>query len=192
MARKRAVAVLFVIPLFLFMSGEEGPAASGSTGMLGNVVNFVVLAGGLIFVLRKPVRNLLEKRSKDIQIMIVEAQEARRDGLVKLEEVGKKVALLDEEIARIKRDALVQGLREKERIKTLADKEVERIRTFAGQEIDLLLKAGVQELKEYTAELAAALAETRLKQRITEEDHAGLIDKSIERLAERDEIPDSG
>jgi len=192
MNRKRALAVLSVLPLFLFMSAGEEAAAPGSRGMLGNVVNFVILAGGLIYVLYKPVRNLLEKRSRDVEIMIVEAGEAKRNAEAKLEEAREKVALLGDEIARIEREARVQGLREKEKIKVLADKEVERIRTFAEQEMELLLKAGVQELKEYTADLTAAIAETRLNQRITEEEHAELIDKSIERLAETYEIPDSG
>jgi len=192
MVRKRALAVLLIAPLFLFFApAAEEPPSSGSSGMLGNVVNFVILAGALLVVLRKPIRDLLDKRTRDIEIMIVEAQEARRDALAKLEEAQKRAALLDDEIARIRQDAQVQGLREKERIRALGEKEVERIRIFAEQEIDLLLKAGIQELKNYTAELAAALAETRLQQRITQEDHAGLIDKSIERLAERHEIPDS-
>ncbi|OQB55158.1 MAG: hypothetical protein BWX98_02137 [Candidatus Aminicenantes bacterium ADurb.Bin147] len=44
------------------------------------------------------------------------------------------------------------------------------------------LQAGIRELKEYTTELAAGLAEERLKKRLTEADHIDLIDRSIDRL----------
>ncbi len=56
----------------------------------------------------------------------------------------------------------------------------ERIRTLASQEVDGHLKAGVRELKDYTAELAADLAEERIKNRLTAADQAALIDRSID------------
>ncbi len=62
----------------------------------------------------------------------------------------------------------------------------------AEQEIDLQLKAGMQELKEYTAELAATLAEARIKDKITAGEQSALIDKSIDKLAELYEKRTSG
>lgn len=182
--RKPILAILCVIPLLCFMSSEEGSSASDLSDLLGKVINFVVLVTGLVFVLRKPMRNYLAKRSLDVQTMITEAREARQSAEQKLEEARRKMVALEEDVIKIKKDAELEGLMEKERIKALAQKEAERVRLFAEQEIDLHLKAGIQELKEYTAELAASLAETRIKEKITDEDQSALIDKSIERLAE--------
>jgi F-type H+-transporting ATPase subunit b len=173
------------------MTTEEGTSGSGSSNFLGKVVNFAVLFGGLTYILYKPLRNFLTKRSRDIRAALDEARGARREAEQKLEEAQRRIAALEDEVTGMKREAELKGLKEQAKIKALAEKEAIRIRTFAQQEIDLQLKAGIQELKEYTAEIAASLAEARMKDKITEEGQSKLIDKSIERLAEIHEEPNS-
>ena len=193
MADKRtALTVLLLVPLFLFMTTEEGAGAEGGSGLLGKVLNFVLLFGGLVIVLRKPLREFLRKRTESIRALMKDARAARLEAEGKLAEAGRKIAALEDEVARLKKDGEDEGLKDKERIRALAAKEESRIRTFAEQEIDLQLKAGIQELKEYTAELAASLAEARIKDRMTAEEQSALIDKSIEKLAELHEKSSSG
>jgi F-type H+-transporting ATPase subunit b len=190
-ARNQALTVLLLVPLFLFMVSEEGGGAAGKSDFLGKVINFVVLFGGLAYLLSKPLGNYLRKRSEDIRRALDEAHQARLDAERKLQEAQKKLALLEDEVGRIIKAAESDGFQAKENIKALADKEADRIKMFARQEINLELRAGKQELKEYTAELATALAEARLKEKITSRDHAQLIDKSIDKLAELYEKPSS-
>jgi F-type H+-transporting ATPase subunit b len=190
--RKAALSVLLLLPLFLFMTSEEGAAAGGGSGMLGKVINFAILFGGLVFVLRKPLQEFLRKRTDDVRALLESARKARLEAEEKLAESGRKIAALEDEVARMKKDAEAEGLREQQRIQVLAAKEESRIRSFAEQEIDLQLKAGMQELKEYTAELAATLAEARIKDKITAGEQSALIDKSIDKLAELYEKPTSG
>lgn len=187
--RNQALAVLLLVPFFLFMVSDEGGEAAGKSDFLGKVINFVVLFGGLAYLLSKPLRNYLKKRSEDIRRALDEAHQARLDAERKLQEAQKKLAVLEDEVGRIIGAAENEGLRERENIKALAEKEAERIKTFAQQEIEMQLRAGRQELKEYTAELAAALAEARLKEKITAQGHSRLIDKSIDKLAELYEKP---
>jgi len=189
--KKTAFAVLLLVPLFIFMTTEEGASGSGSSNFLGKVVNFAVLFGGLTYILYKPLQNFLTKRSRDIRAALDEARDARREAEQKLEEARRRIAALEDEVTGMKREAERKGLKEQAKIKALAEKEAIRIRSFAQQEIDLQLKAGIQELKEYTAEIAASLAEARMKDKITEEGQSKLIDKSIERLAEIHEEPNS-
>jgi F-type H+-transporting ATPase subunit b len=182
--RKAALAVLLLVPFLLAMSAEGESGEPASSGMLGKIINFAVLFGGLTFALYKPARNFLAKRTRDIQASLDEARDARTRAEARLEEARRRIASLQDEIAGFGRAAEAEGLAEKERIKALAEKEALRIRTFTQQEIDLQLKAGLQELKEYTADLAARLAEARMKDRITPAAQSDLIDKSIERLAD--------
>jgi len=181
--RKAAPAVLLLVPFLLFMSAEGESHGGASAGMLGKVLNFVLLFGGLVFALYKPARAFLEKRTRDIQASLDEARDGRLRAESKLEDARAKLAALEGDLARLRAQAEADGRAETERIKALASKEAERIQTFTQQEIDLQLKAGIQELKEYTAGLAASLAETRLKARLSAGDQAGLIDKSIDDLA---------
>jgi F-type H+-transporting ATPase subunit b len=182
--RKAALAVLLLVPFLLFMSAEGEARESGSSGMLGKIINFAVLCGVLTFALYKPARKYLTQRGRDIQAALDEAQAARKKAEARLEEARAKLADLEGDMARLRSEAEAEGRAETGRIQALAEKESRRIRAFTQQEIDLQLKAGLQELKEYTAGLAASLAEARMKARLTPEDQAALIDKSIAGLTD--------
>ncbi len=159
--------------------------------MIGKIINFAILFGGLFLFLRKPFLALLDKRTRTIERTLAEATEARAAAERQLEEARRKAAALEAEMIRLKSEAEADGLKEKERIRELAGKEAERLRTLARQEIEAHLKAGVRELKAMTAGLAAGLAEERLKNRLTAADQDALIDKSIDRLKTLNEESDT-
>jgi len=187
----RALTVLLFVPLFLFMAAEERETPPGKGELLGKIINFAVLFGGLSYFLYKPLRNYLRKRSEGIDRAMNEARRARLEAETKLEEAKEKLAALEAEVFKIQKNAEKEGLREKEKIKALTEKEAERIRAFAQQEIEAQLRTGMHDLKEYTAELATTLAEGRLREKLTARDQTRLIDKSIERLTELHEKPSS-
>ncbi len=180
--RQKILVILFLLPLFVHMSPAEEEHASNLKDLLGKTINFIVLFGGLTYLLYKPLRSFLEKRAKDIALSLKEAGESRKEAEKRLEETGTRLAGLENEIERFRKEAGAEGLREKERIIRLAQQEAERIKSFARQEIGMLVQAEIRNLKEYTAELATALAEETLKKRLSPEDQSLLINKSIERL----------
>ncbi|NOR52631.1 MAG: hypothetical protein GQ536_00870 [Candidatus Aminicenantes bacterium] len=182
--RRKILVVLFLLPFFIFMASAEEEHKSGFIDFLGKAINFIVLFGGLAYLLRKPIGSFLEKRSQDIQRTLKETEASRKEAEQKLQEAKVHLAGLEEEIEKMRKEADVEGHRERERTLQLAQKEAEKIRYFTGQEIEMLTRAGIQELKEFTAELAASLAEERIRKKMTLEDHTQLIDKSIERLSE--------
>lgn len=182
--RRKILVVLFLLPFFIFMASAEEEHKSGFIDFLGKTINFIVLFGGLAYLLRKPIGSFLEKRSQDIQRTLKETEASRKEAEQKLQEAKVHLAGLEEEIEKMRKEADVEGHRERERTLQLAQKEAEKIRYFTGQEIEMLTRAGIQELKEFTAELAASLAEERIRKKMTLEDHTQLIDKSIERLSE--------
>ena len=189
--RRKILVVLFLLPFFIFMASAEEEHKSGFIDFLGKAINFIVLFGGLAYLLRKPLGSFLEKRSQDIQCTLKETEASRKEAEQKLQEVKVHLAGLEEEIEKMRKEAGVEGQRERERTLQLAQKEAEKIRYFTRQEIEMLTRAGIQELKEFTAELAASLAEERIRKKMTLEDHTQLIDKSIERLSELHEESNS-
>jgi len=174
--------VLLILPLSRGLAEEGTAPESSGSGMLGKIVNFVILFGALVFFLRKPIRVLLAKRTSDIRAALEDARAARAAAEAKLTESQRRIAALEDEVARIKTLAENDALVEKGRLRTLAESEAVRIRTLAAQDVDARLKAGVRELKAYAAELAAELAEARIKARMTDDLHGELIDRSIEKL----------
>lgn len=183
--------ILFLVPLFVFMASGNEEHSSNFVGFLGKAINFIVLFGGLAYFLSKPVRNFLEKRSQDIDRSLKEAENSKREAESRLQEAKARLAGLEDEIAKIKKEGEMEGRREKDRTIQIAHQEAERINYFAKKEIEVIVRTGIQELKEYAAELATALAEERIKKRMSRKDQYILINKSIGRFGKLYEKSDS-
>jgi len=174
--------ILLVLPFFLFMSTEEGQHKEDLMAFAGKVVNFVVLFGGLTFLLYKPARKFLAERGKTIEQTIKEAGSNRQDAEAKLKKTQVRLKELEVETTRMRKEAESEGKAEEELIIKLARQETERLKQLARQEIELISKLGIRELKEYAAGLAMQQAEKSIIEKITNKDHKLLIDKAIERL----------
>jgi F-type H+-transporting ATPase subunit b len=183
MTRKISLVLLFaVLPFLLFMSVEEEHHDSNSMAFIAKMINFLVLFGGLVYLLRKPIKKFLEDRSVQISTTIRNAEESRHGAEFDLEKTEKRVVELSHEIDELREKALLGGEREKERILRAAKEEGARMKEASRQEIELISSAGIKDLKEYVFTLAAEDALERIQKRLTPETHTHLIDESIERL----------
>ncbi len=186
---KHSLWVLLIVPLFLFMSVEEGHDASGGGEFAGKVVNFFILFGGLALVLYKPLKEMLGKRSADIREELSSA-ESRREAVEKRSaEAAVRLSGLDKEIGEIKAEAGEDARRVGERISAAAAAEAEKLKRFAELEIEEQVRGGIRELKSHTAERAASLARERIRKKLTPRDQRVLIDRSIEKLTRIHEKP---
>jgi F-type H+-transporting ATPase subunit b len=191
-SKKRILAALCLLPLFVFAALEEGGHSSATMDFVGKVVNFLILFGGLAYVLYKPVRDFLNARASTVAGSIRDAETSRAEAREKSRETEGRLARLEEEIAGMKSQAEADGLREKNKIAAAAAEEAQKIRRLAGLEMEAQTKAGIKELKTYAAEAAAALVRERIRKKLTAADQSSLIDKSIERLSKLDERPRIG
>jgi F-type H+-transporting ATPase subunit b len=194
MPRKTQVIYLLVfLPLFLcFSLAEEKAAGSAWMDFLAKSVNFILLFGGLAFLLAKPLRAFLEGRSAGIKKTIKEAEESRIEAEEKLEGIRRRIGTLEEEILNIKKIGETEGRKERERILERARLEAEKIKTFAQQEIDMRALAALRELRKHAAELAVSLAQAKIEERLTPDIQSRLIDESIEGLGKLHEKSNSG
>ena len=181
---RKILLILLLLPLFISMASADEEHSSNFKGFIGKTINFIVLFGGLAYFLFKPIRNFLQKRSEEIEQGLKDAEDAQKEAELKLREAKARLATLEDEIEKLEKEAEIEGSKEKERVIQLAQQEAERIKYFAKQEIEMLMRAGIQDLKQYTAELASALAEERIKKKMSPKDQSFLIDKSIEKLDE--------
>lgn len=183
--------LLFIIPLFLCMSPENTGHSSNSGEFLGKVINFAVLFGGLFLLLRKPIKNYLNERSKKTDLSIKEAAEAREGSEKKLKGAMGRLKEISEEVKKIKDEAESEGQKQKESIIESARQETQRLKELTKQEIESLYASGIKELRGYAAEITTNAAAERIKQRMTPELQSVIIDKSIERLDDLYEDTDS-
>lgn len=157
--------------------------SSALMDFLGKLVNVLILFGGLTFVLRKPVKAMLAKKTLDVGEAIRLAEAGRTEAEAKSAESKAKMAGLEGEVRALKAAAEADGRREAERISRAAAEEAARLKKFTRQELDEQVRRSVTELKAYAAARATAIARERIRKRLTPEAHAALIDKSIDRLA---------
>jgi F-type H+-transporting ATPase subunit b len=156
---------------------------SAAMDFLGKVVNALVLFGGLTFVMRKPVKAMLAKRTGEVGDSLRLAQAGRAEAEAKSEESKAKLAGLEDEIRGLKAEAEAEGRRQAKRISRAAADETERLKKFTRQELDEQVRRSVGELKAYAAARAADIARERIRRRLTPEAQSALIDKSIDRLS---------
>jgi F-type H+-transporting ATPase subunit b len=139
------------------------------------VLNFVLMAGILVFVARKPIREFFAKRTQTIANTLTELDAKKKDAEKTYQEYQQKLAELDKETARILEEYRAQGEAEKTKIIAAAEKSAAEIRAQADRAIQQEIANATLALKREVAELSVAAAEKVLKERIGKEDHQRLV-----------------
>lgn len=189
--KRNLIFFFFMLVLFQTAQAEE-EHSSHSMEFLGKALNFIVLFGGLAYVLYRPLRNFLQARVQKIELTLKESESSWKEAERKLSQVKERLSRIEEEIAQIKKEGKVEGQKERERVIERTLQEAERLRRYAQEEIEMLTRTGVRELKEHAAELATSFARERIERKMTPETASELIDKSIEKMESLYEKSDSG
>lgn len=180
--KSTAAILLAILPLLLGFSLSEETHSSPLLDILGKTINFLILFGGLAFLLAKPLRKFLEDAGLAVAQTIRKTETAKRRAERKLEALQARIEGLESEVGGIKDAGREAGRKEKGRLLAQAQQEVDRIKSLAELEIDMHSQAAQDELREYAAGLAVTLAEKRIKERLTPELHSRMIDHSIRQL----------
>ncbi|MCX8160664.1 MAG: ATP synthase F0 subunit B [Candidatus Saccharicenans sp.] len=154
---------------------------------LGQVLNFVVLFGGLAYLLRRPLNEYLKGRVEQVAARLSQAEAMKEESLKKLEEARGRLENLASEIQALKDQAEKEAEREREAIRQEAEKEAERLRKLAREEIEGLVRLSIRELKTYAIDLSVSRAEKRIQEKLTPELHRKLIHRAIDRLRSTNE-----
>ena len=99
------------------------------------VLNFVVIAGVIIWAGRKFLPGIFRDRTAAIQKAMEEAQKASEEARRKLAEIESRLQKLDVEIAMMRNAAEKDGAAEEARIKATAEEDARKIVAAAEQEI---------------------------------------------------------
>jgi F-type H+-transporting ATPase subunit b len=144
--------------------------------------NFVVLVGGLGYLINKHGGPYFAARSLKIRREILEAEEERKRAEARAAAVERKLANLGAEIEALRASAKREEETEIQRIGRRTAAEVAKIQASADQEIEGATKAARAELKRYAAELALGLAGQQIRARMTPDAQDGLVRNFARRL----------
>ncbi len=143
-------------------STESAGSAEGGSMPVWAWLNFALLTGGLVYIIKKNAGPYFARRSVEIRKGMLEADEARTEADAKVAEVDRRLAGLDAEIDALRRDARLEAGAEAERVRQEAAEEMAKIRAHLSEEIAAAGKSAQLELRRYSAELALALAEQKI------------------------------
>lgn len=126
------------------------------------VINFVILAGFLVWMVKKMMPNGFKPRTAEIQKGIEDARKASAEAAARLSEIEGRLAKLDADIAEVRAAAEADFSAEEERIKASAEEDAKNVIHSAEQEIAAAARTAQRDLKAFAAGLAVDLAEKKI------------------------------
>ncbi len=126
------------------------------------VMNFVVLAALVGWLLLRTLPKTFRNRNTAIQKHLVDARMATEEASARLNVVEARLSKLDEEIAAMRAQADKDSAFEEQRIKGHVEEEKQKILDTAEQEIAAATALARRQIQQYAAELAVDQAARKL------------------------------
>ncbi|MBF0229712.1 MAG: ATP synthase F0 subunit B [Desulfamplus sp.] len=178
-----ASAIFFVFAGIALAASEGGGEAKGWVATdTYKVLNFLVLAGVLFYIARKPVAQFFSSRISDIQEQLADLEQKKADAQKMLSEYENKIAELSKESEKIVQDYVRQGEDAKKRILAEAEAQAIKLEESAKRNIEQEFKAAKAKLQQEIAEKALAQAELLVKESISSEDQDRLVDEYLDKV----------
>ncbi|MDP9162221.1 MAG: ATP synthase F0 subunit B [Acidobacteriota bacterium] len=131
--------------------------------LLSVLLNFAIIAGAVIFLLKKKLPGVFRDRTNSIQKAMAEARVASEDANRRLADIEARLSKLGGEIQQMQVSADKEAVAEEVRIQAAAEEDARKIVESATQEIAAATKNVRRELKAYAADLAVALARRQIR-----------------------------
>lgn len=188
--KARYVISILVVVAVLFAFGSvwassEGGGEGGlnkTKDLLLRIMNFGVLVGVLIFLLRKPMAKGLESRRQGIKDQLGDLERQKQEAEKQLAEYKQKFGRIDQEVEKIVAEYVRQGEAAKAKILEEAKAAAEKLQEQAKKNIEHEFQAAKQQLKAEMAEQAVAMAEQIIKKQIKDEDQDRIIDEYLTKV----------
>ncbi len=179
---------LFALSASALFAQEEGHAEKTASNLSPTLemvllwVNFVILAIGLGYLIKKYGAPFFAARSARIEREIVEAAKTRQDAEARSAEVDRRLANLATDLAALRTESR-QELDSLERLaNSKRSAEIAKIQSNAEQEIATAGKAARLELKRFSAELAVQMAGEKIRARMTPDAQESLVREFVKNL----------
>lgn len=168
-------------------AAEEGGTGGGGVHIpwgeiIKQAINFLILAGVLVYFLRKPISSFLKERSELLRKGIDDAANARAEAAGKLAAIETRTAKLADEIAEMNAKMDIEAAAEARRLQETAAAEISRIRVqseFTGEQE---VKKAREELRREASLLSARAAEELVRKTLSPEDQERLVRENLEKI----------
>ena len=185
--RVAAMACLVLVSMLVvgapLFAAEGGPGVVHSpTGELFRWINFLIVAGVILYFLVKLGGPAFRSNARQIQSAIAEGTRAREAAELSRRAAEQKLAGLETEIAAMKVEAEKTAQTEAQKIRAQAEADAEKIDLAASAEIDAAERAARLELRKWVAQGVVARAEGLLHDGVTPAADSALVKGFIQGL----------
>jgi F-type H+-transporting ATPase subunit b len=142
----------------LAAEGAEPDPADSPTGLIFRWLNFIIVFGGIAYLIAKHGGSFFSANAKEIASSIMQATAAKAEADRELHAVEAKLAHLDEDVAQMRAEAERNWAAEAERLRASAQVEIEKIANAAREELAATERAAQQQVREIAASLAVERA----------------------------------
>jgi len=149
---------------------------------LPRLINFAIIATVVVYFTRKPIRDIFKNRSIEIAKVMQESKEARERAMFDLAEMERKVKDLEVEMQRMIRDAQTRGEKDKHALIEEGRKVVQDIQLQVKQSIEMEVRKAKGALATEASLLSINLAEGRIKESISSNDHERIVRDYISKV----------
>ena len=165
--------------------GEEAHAEEEHTSLtdtIARLVNFAILVGALVMLLKSPIAEYLANRGAQVRSDLEHARAMNAAAAKQLEDIDDKLRELPAEIDALKARGQGEIDAEEVRLQQVTAAERERVLEQTRREIDLQLRTAKRDLVQHAATLAVDVATQRVKETLTAADHVRLVDRYVEQV----------
>jgi F-type H+-transporting ATPase subunit b len=161
------------------LSAAEEPMPPG---LLFALFNFAVFVGLLVKFAGPKLMGYLRSRHETVKTALEEAAALRAEARAKLDEYNRRIAGIDEEVAKLMQDIRSDAEAERDHILAQARTQAESMKREAQSRIESEIARARLALEREVVSAAVAAAQTVLAQRTTPEDQSRLFDGFIANL----------
>ena len=164
-------------------AGNKAHAAEEEGSMeIWKWANFLILAGGLGYLIGKNAGPFFAARSASIRQDMENSLAQRKDAEARAADVERRLANLEADLAALRAEGERDARAESERMERQTAAEIAKIQAHAEQEIASAGKAARMELKRHAADLAIELAGEKVRARMTPDSQDALVQGFVSNL----------
>jgi F0F1-type ATP synthase membrane subunit b/b' len=161
-------------PVFAEEGAKPDPADS-PTGLIFRWLNFLIVFGGIAYLIAKYGGAFFRGNAKAIAASIHEATAAKAEADGELREVETKIARFDQGVAEMREEARRNWAAESERLHVSGLADIEKINQAARGELAASERAAQQQLREIAASMAVERAAAVVSSRMDAEVRARMF-----------------
>ncbi|MDD4120226.1 MAG: F0F1 ATP synthase subunit B [Clostridia bacterium] len=163
----------------ILLSGNL-PLGLDGIKILLHLLNFLILFGGVTFLVYKPVKKFIEKRQNEIKLQYEKNEQAKAEAEELHSEYLEKLAKAESEIMFQRSEAERSNHIIKENAISEASQKAEEIISRAEIESQDIKKETISGIKNKVADVAVTIAEALLEREISPEENEQIIDNCID------------